>query len=440
MEDNHTPTQPQTPTESEAQIPQPPTTPEPPITPQSPVSEMPITPQPEGQVKSKSNKILFIGVVILILAIIGTAIYLYFQSQNKNEPLVMPTTYEECEKAEGSVIQESYPATCVTKEGSRFIQPLSEEQKKDLQPPTLIIPLEETKDWQGYKSSTYSFKYPHDWHVLTFPGNENMILVASKDITGTDQISDDNPNYLRIMFEVCYELSTEEEVPCGTYEQRIFNITNVLDSRTMEQQKIIVNDVNGTLITGMFERLQINEGDYRAEAIFSLGAYQLSVIAYNPVAKNVFDQIISTFEFLDTDKKTSCMNAALQLSVRYSPNDWECKTDELSGTDGWITLSSENFKIDFSNLGRGGPCSQGPDAVCEEEKFFSNEVLSTKLYMGNTEKGEVFGNLTRDKIAAWISITYTGSDNRTMRELTNVEEEDLKQILSSVKSTLYETR
>lgn len=34
------------------------------------------------------------------------------------------TSYEMCIKAKGSVIQESYPATCITKDGKRFIQPV----------------------------------------------------------------------------------------------------------------------------------------------------------------------------------------------------------------------------------------------------------------------------------------------------------------------------
>ena len=33
------------------------------------------------------------------------------------------TTYEECVKARGSVIQESFPPTCVTRDGKRFTQP-----------------------------------------------------------------------------------------------------------------------------------------------------------------------------------------------------------------------------------------------------------------------------------------------------------------------------
>lgn len=42
------------------------------------------------------------------------------------------SSYEECIKIKGSVVQESYPSTCVTKDGKQFIQPLIDEEKKKL--------------------------------------------------------------------------------------------------------------------------------------------------------------------------------------------------------------------------------------------------------------------------------------------------------------------
>jgi hypothetical protein len=48
-------------------------------------------------------------------------IYVSFWRQPTPAPV---TTYEECLTAKGSVIQESYPATCITQDKQRFIQPL----------------------------------------------------------------------------------------------------------------------------------------------------------------------------------------------------------------------------------------------------------------------------------------------------------------------------
>jgi hypothetical protein len=44
-----------------------------------------------------------------------------------------PRTYQECINRKGSVIQESYPAVCVSPDGNKFIQPLSEEEQKLLE-------------------------------------------------------------------------------------------------------------------------------------------------------------------------------------------------------------------------------------------------------------------------------------------------------------------
>lgn len=47
----------------------------------------------------------------------------YFAYQEYTTPYV--ASYEQCVRSKGSVIQESYPATCITPNGKRFIQPVS---------------------------------------------------------------------------------------------------------------------------------------------------------------------------------------------------------------------------------------------------------------------------------------------------------------------------
>ncbi len=60
--------------------------------------------------------------LILIFGILLGAGGLFAYQEYTASPVV--TSYEECVKARGSVIQESYPATCVTRDGKRFVQPL----------------------------------------------------------------------------------------------------------------------------------------------------------------------------------------------------------------------------------------------------------------------------------------------------------------------------
>lgn len=99
----------------------------PPEPPPAPVTNPP-TALPAAEVGTPKRTVLvrtvlFFLFVLLLLTAVGALAYRYFRQQAK------PTSYEECTMAKGSVIQESYPATCITKSGQRFVQPLSDEQK-----------------------------------------------------------------------------------------------------------------------------------------------------------------------------------------------------------------------------------------------------------------------------------------------------------------------
>ena len=69
---------------------------------------------------------------LLMISLFGTAFFIAYQKVNKPS---IPTNYQECTKSKGSLIRESYPAVCVTKSGTEFIQPLSEEEQKLLETP-----------------------------------------------------------------------------------------------------------------------------------------------------------------------------------------------------------------------------------------------------------------------------------------------------------------
>lgn len=71
--------------------------------------------------------LLMIGVFIVAAVITYTAT-IFTPNQNV-------TSYQDCINARGSSVQESYPSVCVTKDGRKFIQPLSEEEQKLLDSP-----------------------------------------------------------------------------------------------------------------------------------------------------------------------------------------------------------------------------------------------------------------------------------------------------------------
>jgi hypothetical protein len=86
----------------------------------NPHNLQPARPVSTPPLKAPRKQFPMMGFIIFIL--LGLCGLLGFQNwQLKQQPL--PTTYETCIAAQGSIIQESYPATCVTAKGDRFVQP-----------------------------------------------------------------------------------------------------------------------------------------------------------------------------------------------------------------------------------------------------------------------------------------------------------------------------
>lgn len=72
-----------------------------------------------------------LGLVVIVIAIGG---FLFWQ-RDQVKPTPKEVTWEECTKLPGAVIMESYPAQCSAPDGSHAVQPLSEQEKKGLEPP-----------------------------------------------------------------------------------------------------------------------------------------------------------------------------------------------------------------------------------------------------------------------------------------------------------------
>ena len=76
---------------------------------------------PESKIKRKIAFIVSFAVLTaLILIFLGTFGYQKYISSK----YPTPADFLECSKIPGSIVQESYPATCITKKGERFIQEL----------------------------------------------------------------------------------------------------------------------------------------------------------------------------------------------------------------------------------------------------------------------------------------------------------------------------
>lgn len=113
-------------------------------------------------------RLRYLALAVALLAI-GWYTYSYWHSHQ-----LVITDYDSCITAPGSIIQESYPATCITRDGARFIQPIP-------QPP--LYP-----GWQTYVDTQegYFIQYPSDWSIEKACNgghkDDNYICLKSPDL------------------------------------------------------------------------------------------------------------------------------------------------------------------------------------------------------------------------------------------------------------------
>lgn len=112
----------------------------------------------------KSQKGSVLVLVLGSLAVLLAAGMAYFYYQNQQLIKKTPLTWEECIKISGSKQLMIYPGICVAPDGRQVTQTLSEDEKKNIQPP------DETANWKTYRSqvANFEFKYPEAYAI-----NEN---------------------------------------------------------------------------------------------------------------------------------------------------------------------------------------------------------------------------------------------------------------------------
>lgn len=93
---------------------------EPPTPDNSPVS------MPQTSASPSPKKLLqptYFALTLIAGILMGVGGLFAYQEYSSQRAVSSVTTYDECVTAPGSRIQESYPATCITKNGNRFTQP-----------------------------------------------------------------------------------------------------------------------------------------------------------------------------------------------------------------------------------------------------------------------------------------------------------------------------
>lgn len=104
---------------------------------------------------------IFILATLTLLAIVG------YKTYHETKAIKVINSYESCVSVKGSVIQTSYPATCVTRLGSRYTQPLTEEQMQSLLPPNTY-----NDCGSAMPKTNFFFKAPTGWTVIKSDNSE----------------------------------------------------------------------------------------------------------------------------------------------------------------------------------------------------------------------------------------------------------------------------
>lgn len=257
-----------------------------PIPPVSPVI-------PASIPKSSLFPILFVVLILVLLAATGVFAYQNMQLQKQI-----------------AILQ--------TQPTPTLLLPPTPQTKPDLAPPN-------TSNWKTYTSSAIGveFKYPPDWKITTFPNNSRMILMISSTVP-TDKFgvpNDENsPGYIRVIYFVCEELSTKENIPCDTFDQLAANTKYDLQPKTIKETSVTISEKQGTQISGVSKY----EG-FRKYTFFSAGEYQQSVVTYHAETEAIYDQILSTFKFLDQNNpKQNCEIDYIYENTAASPITCQC--------------------------------------------------------------------------------------------------------------------
>jgi hypothetical protein len=223
--------------------------------------------------------------ILILFAIVtlaaGAVGFVYLQNQT------IPTkinSYEDCVKA-GYPATMSYPSQCNTPDGRHFVQQLSEEEKKNLIPPTPPPAggptANPTAGWKTYTNTkyNYSLKYSPDY-ILQDKGNYVKILQEPYQ-EGNPYISilqKENPNNLKV------EEWLREHFKNGGSPNFI--------------------DFNGHIMPEFDTRGSDGKGSISIYLENENKIYEISVILigdYPEKTKQTVDQILSTFQFLEPD-------------------------------------------------------------------------------------------------------------------------------------------
>ncbi len=232
-------------------------------------------------------------------------------------PASTPTTYDECLQDPGSVVQESYPATCVTAAGVHFIQPI----------PTASASADLTANWKKYiftdklSQKTYEIKYPEDWSALTGPREigsgfsiaetnlkYDISFTFSANSKGSVCIFSDDPRFNSTKSGIIKAPNCPKEYAEIIGEQFTFRRQDIFDTKISTIWTVFLKNPPGDFTNEPLIQYTIPKN------------YDSSIV-------EIMDQILSTFKFTDISMQTN--QSCGGVTNTKCPSGYVCQTTAM---------------------------------------------------------------------------------------------------------------
>lgn len=119
---------------------------------------------------------------LFLLSIVALLSLVAYKTYRETAIIKSVSSYESCLTERGSIVQESYPATCITRLGTHFIEPITLDDS--------VLPLN-TYDFCGSSQSKISFSFtpPAGWKVTKPEGSPGFQRYRISNPSDTQSLS-----------------------------------------------------------------------------------------------------------------------------------------------------------------------------------------------------------------------------------------------------------
>lgn len=274
------------------------------------------------------------SIIVIIFLIAGVAIasgyFIFYQNQLKQKSI---NSFEDCAKY--YPVMESYPGQCNTPDGRHFVQQLSDEKKKKLIPPTdistdsgkicaQVITLAKDPETGECKEFPTPCEVPEGWEKVGSCDNDSVDETANWETFAVEKFSFKFPKSMYIQRKEQNEVVWKMNYTPGTFtynamifksQNRPFSKLQVGDSYSIYIKGEDSSEQVKSKITNIDESQEISLGGKKAfRSTFGCGVgcyfhvlyfeyeskyYELLFNGAGGGLIKIFDQIITTFKFLE---------------------------------------------------------------------------------------------------------------------------------------------